>query len=1111
MKNRMSSAFLLAAVLSAASIPGGATPIPFTGSVKIPRGQAATAVTAELRSLSQPERQPLPLAVEVKGGTAVLRGAAPEPGLWQVIVREDGAAAMALDLLPLVEESALLPLDLTAASPARRLQVRVTDPAGRPVAGAEVRVAPVAANADAPAGWRPAPAAATTGRDGSAILQAAPSVPLLLAVGAPGFPLHRGEIGPAAQPAVEVRLKPGLPRLIEVRNREDKPVRGVAVTTADGQALGATDERGRLAVAVAAGEALPLRLLAPDGGWARGTVKASADDTGKPAVFLLAPPEELRGQVVDRQTRQPVANALVWVDGLPGTVASTGTPGRYALRLAAGGEVRLRAAAAGYLASQAEAQAPASQAGAPRGPRQVPALALAPAVAVAGLVVDAAGKPLAEVELRAAAADRRAADPDLRARTGPQGTFRLAGFAPGTAYRFSATREGFVPSRQTLTAPDRGAAAAPLKIVLESGRAAAGHVVDTAGRPVAGAEVRLLPAAASEDRRSARETTVRAVSDASGTFRIDRLGRGPFDLRTRAQGFAPTLVRRVDLPAGDGTADLGTLVLERGLTLEGRVVDAGGNPVGGATVQMTPSTGLAVWDLPLDGQTPDWEIATDGDGAFSFAGLAAGGTVTLRASRPGFAARTLPGIAVPSPEPVLVRLAPEARISGTVTDESGEPVAGANVLISESAGDAAPSQGGRPRSAGAAVSDADGRFAAGGLSPGRFTLLATASGYLSATAGGLALPDGGEIAGVAVVLRRGATVQGTVFTPEGAPAAGAKVIALDQGGTAAGQTLVGRPETIADGDGHYSLTGVSEGPHAVLAEHSDYRPARRLVQVQAGTNALDLRLERGAEISGSVAAREGPVAGASVRLMPDDSAAAASPPPPQLSRPDGSFQFLQLGAGRYRLMVEKPGYSMAAPSPVITVAGAPVTGLEVRMERGGTISGRIAGLAFQDLAHVRVVATAPGQPGQAGQVAYDGTYRIDDLAPGAWTVIATLADNGRRTTGSVTLEPGQGEVSLDLELASGFVLSGRVELQGAPVSGALVQVQGADGSGGDTVTGADGRFRVEGLRSGTYALTALQPRSGLRIDQQLKVDGDREIVLVLPAAPRAAPAPRPGS
>ena len=52
--------------------------------------------------------------------------------------------------------------------------------------------------------------------------------------------------------------------------------------------------------------------------------------------------------------------------------------------------------------------------------------------------------------------------------------------------------------------------------------AASVRVVDRAGQPVADAEVRLLPIG-SEDPRSARETTVRALTGIAGTFRIDRL------------------------------------------------------------------------------------------------------------------------------------------------------------------------------------------------------------------------------------------------------------------------------------------------------------------------------------------------------------------------------------------------------------------------------------------------------------------------------------------------------------------------------------------------------------------------------------------------------------
>lgn len=95
---------------------------------------------------------------------------------------------------------------------------------------------------------------------------------------------------------------------------------------------------------------------------------------------------------------------------------------------------------------------------------------------------------------------------------------------------------------------------------------------------------------------------------------------------------------------------------------------------------------------------------------------------------------------------------------------------------------------------------------------------------------------------------------------------------------------------------------------------------------------------------------------------------------------------------------------------------------------------------------------------------------------------------------------GRSEARLDLEFTAGFVLSGRVERGGVPLAGALVTLESGDGNGGDTVTGPDGRFRVEGLRPGTYALTALEPRSNLRSDQRLEIESDREIVVAIPEA-----------
>lgn len=589
-------------------------------------------------------------------------------------------------------------------------------------------------------------------------------------------------------------------------------------------------------------------------------------------------------------------------------------------------------------------------------------------------------------------------------------------------------------------------------------RSAFGRVVDFQGRPVPGAEVLL------EGR-----TNFKAATDQNGRFRIGKIGEGPFDLQARAPGFLTTRVRQVPVPPGPGDADLGVISLQAGTVLEGRVVDPEGGPVEGANVQ-----------------ADSFSAVTDGGGLFSLAGLREGTRLSLRVTRQGFAPRIVSGIEMPLPEPLTVELTPAARIAGTVLDETGDPVGEAKLILTEEHREGPP----RGRFVGAAEVDPEGRFEMVDLTPGRFRLSALAPGFLPETRDGLELKAGEGIEGLDLTLRRGSVVEGRVLAPDGSPVAGARVLVLDPPDEK-DLGLAGRPETFADNEGRYQLGGLTEGDRTVLAEHAGFRSARRQVKVQTGTTPLDLRLGRGFEVSGRVTGPEGPVAGANLRLLPQDGTESA---PTVTSGADGTFRFEAVAEGGYRVETETKGYASAARE--IRVAGSPLTGLEIRLERGGAIAGRILGLPFQDLAEVQVVATSPGRPGQAGSLDYQGSYRIEGLGPGEWKVIAT---QGSRQTGGVASVTGApSDTRLDLEFAAGFTLSGRVERGGAPLGGALVLVEAADGGGGNAVTGPDGRFRVEGLRPGPYSLTALEPRSNLRSDQRLEIAGDREVVVALP-------------
>lgn len=913
-------------------------------------------VVLELLSLAGPELPSSPKKLPLS---------APEAGFWRVIARAPGSAPAAFDFLLLIEPAALPPLRLV---PARRIDVRITDSSGHILGKVGLRV-----DTDFGEGsWNPVPVEAWTDNAGSARLEVAPSVPLQLTVTAPGFISERIEVAPQVTREILVSLKPGVARTLEIKDHQGKPVPEVTVTTAAGLRLGTTDKDGHLAVTVPRDQETELRFIAPDCRWLRTAVQRNA-----PAVVALSleAPRTAQGRIVDRATKQPIAGAWVWPEGLPSCSARTDRDGRYSLALPGFGEPRVRAAAAAHRPESA-------------------------ALGTGDIL-------LAPVEVRTAS----------------------------------------------------------------------GRVVDLQGKPIPGAEVFLIPSSSSE-------TVLKASTDAEGQFQIGRLGTGSFDLQAHARGYLLTRVRQVAIPPGKGNADLGVIALQRGMAFEGRVIDPEGNPIAGARVEAAPTSGLSPGDLPADGK----EALTGGDGAFSLRGFREGEILSLRVIRRGFAPRTISGIETPLPEPLTVELTPAARIAGTVLDEAGDPVAGAKLVLTEevSKDSKTPVRG---RFVAVAEVDSAGRFEMVDLTPGRFQLSALASGYLPETRGGIDLKEGNGMDGIDLVLRRGAVIEGRVLAPDGSPVAGARVMVLDQ----PAQTdlgLAGRPETFADNEGRYQLGGISEGERTVAAEHAGFRPARRQVNVQEGTTPLDLRLGRGFEVSGLVTGPDGPVPGATLRLAGGESVT------PVASGPDGAFRFEAVAEGRYRIQTETPGY--AAADEEIRLAGASVTGLEIRLERGGAVSGRILGLPFQDLAQVQVVATAPDRPGQAGRVDYEGRYRVEGLGSGDWKVIATLPGQRRQAGGVVSLEDRGGEARLDLEFSAGFALSGRVERGGAPIAGALVLVASGDGSGGNTVTGPDGRFRVDGLRPGTYALTALETRSNLRSDQKLEIDGDREVVVVLP-------------
>jgi protocatechuate 3,4-dioxygenase beta subunit len=843
------------------------------------------AAAAELTGAEAPK----PAAEAASDTDGVFRLTTPSAGMFRVVVVASGFVPVEQQLAPLLEDTELPDATLTADA---GLEVVVLAASGKPLAGARVR----ALAQDAPPGrrffdegaWQPALRAGRTDEKGRLSLPRAESE--RVAIRAVGAGFREAEREGVRGSRVELRLQAASEERLEVRDARGTPVSEVLVFAGATARLGEsrwavarTGADGRAAVALPVGSRR-VQLLARDGRVFAGTLPPPVEGTVR---LTLADVPRHQGRVIDAENRQPVPEALVWAAGDPGSVTRADNRGAYQAA-APEGRVALRAAAAGY----AEAFLWATD--------RAPVFALEPRVALRGRVVDEAGRPVPRVEVSAVAQrqamlrlSQRSRD-RLYTRTGAEGGFRLAGAPPGVPLTLRATRAGFAPARLEVDPlpPDGGP---EVRLVLERGRVARGRVLDGRGRPVAAAEVTLERAPESRGQRfmppwEENGPPLAATSDAAGGFEFRHLPSERYDLAARARGFAPLSVPGVVVPAGAGAFDLGTLVLEPGAMIEGRVVEMGGTPIAEAEVRVRSSDPMQAVREVFGGTGAPPAAVSAADGWFTVPDRRAGDSVELAIERPGFAAATVPGVEVPTVEPVVVVLHPASNVSGRVVDPEGKPLAGARVVLSLSI-TVGGGFGRSMRSGGDTLSDEEGRFTFERIGPGRASVMAWLAGWQSGGTNELDVPRGRDLAGVEVVLQPGAAVAGQVFDSDGRPVVGARVELVDSQRGPERMSFA----TETDGDGHYRLEGVPLGVRTVGANHDDRRRAVAELDVRPGDNALDLRFQGGVEVTGRVVDETGGgVAGAGVRL---GSAGAFFGGPQTVSGAEGAFAFTGVRAG----------------------------------------------------------------------------------------------------------------------------------------------------------------------------------------------------------------------
>jgi protocatechuate 3,4-dioxygenase beta subunit len=780
--------------------------------------------------------------------------------------------------------------------------------------------------------------------------------------------------------------------------------------------------------------------------------------------LVLAAIPRVRGLVVDAEGR-PVAGALVGAEGSDwrgpaGAVRApprdiSGGDGGFALAGMAPGETWTLEARTATLRSE---PLPALRIPHPPEPAPEVRLVLRPTTSLRGRVSRPDGSALAgtQVVLNPADSARRGS---LTANTDEEGRFVFDGLRAGR-YQLPAQRwdgeEGSAPQRFELA---WGQVVEGVTVVREPARTITGIVVGSQDESVPRAVVE-FQRQGSTGHRSRGVDTARA----DGRFEL-HVAPGTYDLWVRG-GDTPITVE-----AGATDITLRTTVPPV-REVFGAVVDDAGRPVPRAKVTLWVHEGTslsgrgAACTMGRFHASLETAMST-ADVVVEDARDAAGRPLNLQ---PG----AWHGVSLDGGEELRCRLEPGLVVLGRVVDAAGRGVSNVSIRCRLAGHDTSWLGGlGEHVALPRVRTDDTGRFAFIGLGSEPLQLT------VEPTSPWIPPPPTQVVPGVAgpleIRLERGHALGGHVRGDDGRPVVGARVRvrwAADEPDGDGVREADGR----TDEAGRFRLPRVGSGPLTVAVEGvwSEPWPYRPFVAegVEPDTLDLDLRLERGGDLTGVVVDPEGnPVRSGSVSIWRRREGRA---PTHHVVGVDerGRFVVPELEPGIYELVGS--GGSEFAPTER-TVVHAPAQDVRLVLGRTWLLHGTVVGRP-DVTKQVHFLYHEDGEPKLEGIGYGDGgpfSFRVRTDRPG--TLLLTIEETGEYAL-LENVRPGSGPHRL--VPAPGAAIEGRID--GGPVDAGEHQVSGIDARciRIRTRTEADGTFRFTGVPPGAYRLEAWVPREG---------------------------------
>ncbi|QSQ21290.1 carboxypeptidase regulatory-like domain-containing protein [Pyxidicoccus parkwayensis] len=622
------------------------------------------------------------------------------------------------------------------------------------------------------------------------------------------------------------------------------------------------------------------------------------------------------------------------------------------------------------------------------------------------------------------------------------------------------------------------------EIILYPPRQAKGRVVLADGSPAPGAEVRV------------QDLSIRSEVDVEGRFTLGPLAPGNYMVfaeRDGQYGYA-----QVDI-SQEGQGEEATVYLGTLIHVEGTVRDEAGRPIAGASVSA------------YAGETapPADDVTTDAEGHFRIGPIAPAAYV-FSVDAEGYLERQVEDVEVSASSPPLsFTLARAFLLSGIVTDTEGHPLQDIELDVVKPAAPPARAKASADEKDAeeealedsSGLTDEEGHFVIEVAKPGRYVLTAGGNGFLQTR-----LDVEAPATTLKVVLRGGATLEGTVVDTSGTPLDGVQ-LTVRLGAETQAEGL----ETTTDERGAFRIAGLPPGTHvlrATLDRGAFLHTASRTVSVR-GTEKVDasLRMDTGGSVSGVVVDGDGrPVPDAEVEaysLREQSGDDWGATPSTAMTDAEGRFTVRHLPEGECGLRASKQSHYFEETE-------APRwPGIVVRVgARDARLVLRYQGFLLGHVVHRDGTPFTRFTVDQESFHAADGAFRLAMQKPGPRQV--RFEANGLPlTVREVEVPPGKDVDMGNVVLEPGRQVHGRVvdAETSQPVARAIIRVHVADDEA--SVNRQSPVAMEPTLPDGTFTLPLLERRplelevlhdTHTTLRQQIGADAEEVELHVYPGA-----------